>query len=100
MSATRTHRPEAPTSDESQVSGPKKSGRRALVVAMAAVAVGVAVTGPTVQYAETQGFHDAAATATVDTSHDVAELQRMQALDDTSWEQAELRRLTSLEPTN
>lgn len=149
MSATLTHRPEAPASD--QVPAPRKVRLWVPVVASAAVAtavaIGVVATGPTVddgshqlaetqrqtalapvqaadvssqaaefqrqlalgasaapvdgsvQFAETQRFL-AAASSVTDTSHDVAELQRMQALDDTSWEHAELRRMADLDPTN
>ena len=121
MSATLTHHPEThiPVSDRNQAPASKKKNRRWVIAATTAAAatiaaVGFTVGGPTVddgshrfaetqrmaslapQVAETQRF--LAFQGQVDTSHDLAEFNRMKALDETSWDVAEARRFATWNP--
>lgn len=101
MSATLTHRPEAPNSvsDQTEVPAPRKAGRWALVAAVAiAAAVGFAVTNNPVDdgsnaFAEAQRM--AGLAAPVDSSHQIAEDLRFAAIGatvDSSVQYAETQR--------
>jgi hypothetical protein len=108
MSATLTHRPEAPNSvsDHPQVSAPKKTGRWALVAAIVALAIGFVVTNNTVDdgsssFAEAQRMQALAPVQSPDVSSQTAEFQRHLALADgaivdSSFQHAEEQRMAAL----